>query len=97
MKRALAAIACAAGRDCSPVQRIGRTGTSTSSSPMSRPQAGIHFTHNAGRRARNICPRRWAPACAFFDSDGDGWPDILLVNGKDFDAARPAHRCRALP
>jgi len=22
------------------------------------------------------------PGCAFFDFDGDGWLDILLVNGK---------------
>ena len=33
--------------------------------------------------ARSICRKRWAPGCAFFDADGDGWPDILLINGKD--------------
>ncbi len=28
--------------------------------------------------------------CAFFDYDGDGWPDILFLNGMDW----PGHRLR---
>jgi len=47
-------------------------------------QAGIHFTHNAGRTGRKYLPETLGAGCAFFDADGDGWPDILLVNGKDF-------------
>ena len=43
-------------------------------------QAGIKFVITAAAPARSICRRPWAPACAFFDADGDGWPDILLVN-----------------
>ena len=30
------------------------------------------------------------PGCAFFDYDGDGWLDILLVNGMDW----PGHKRR---
>ena len=47
-------------------------------------QAGIHFTHNAGRTGRKYLPETLGAGCAFFDADGDGWPDILLINGKDF-------------
>ncbi len=45
--------------------------------------AGIHFTHNAGRSGKKWLPETMGPGCAFFDFDGDGWLDILLVNGKD--------------
>jgi enediyne biosynthesis protein E4 len=47
-------------------------------------QAGIHFTHNAGRSGKKYLPETLGAGCAFFDADGDGWPDILLLNGKDF-------------
>src|ERR1017187_2684674 len=47
-------------------------------------QAGIHFTHNAGRTGHKYLPETLGAGCAFFDADGDGWPDILLINGKDF-------------
>src|SRR6266446_3608448 len=47
-------------------------------------QAGIRFTHNAGRSGKKFLPETLGSGCAFFDVDGDGWPDILLINGKDF-------------
>jgi hypothetical protein len=47
-------------------------------------QAGIRFIHNAGRSGRKYLPETLGAGCAFFDADGDGWTDILLVNGKDF-------------
>ena len=47
-------------------------------------QAGIHFTHNSGRTGKKYLPETVGAGCAFFDFDGDGWPDILLVNGKNF-------------
>src|SRR5262245_61134956 len=47
-------------------------------------QAGIRFVHNAGRSGKKYMPETLGAGCAFFDADNDGWPDILLVNGKDF-------------
>ena len=46
--------------------------------------AGIHFQHNSGRSGKKYLPETLGPGCAFFDADGDGWPDILLVNGRDW-------------
>src|ERR1700689_4814047 len=53
-------------------------------------QAGIHFTHNSGRAGKKCLPETLGPGCAFFDADGDGWPDILLINGRDWKPG--AHR-----
>ncbi|HXI42603.1 MAG TPA: CRTAC1 family protein [Bryobacteraceae bacterium] len=46
--------------------------------------AGIHFTHNSGRAGKKFLPETLGAGCAFFDADGDGWPDILLINSKDW-------------
>ncbi|MEP6715951.1 MAG: CRTAC1 family protein [Terriglobia bacterium] len=45
--------------------------------------AGIKFTHNAGRTGKKWLPETMGPGCAFFDADGDGWLDILILNGRD--------------
>jgi len=45
--------------------------------------AGIRFTHNAGRTGKKWLPETMGSGCAFFDADGDGWLDVLLINGKD--------------
>jgi hypothetical protein len=50
-------------------------------------RAGIHFTHNSGRAGKKYLPETLGPGCAFFDADGDGWADILLVNGRDWKTA----------
>jgi hypothetical protein len=47
-------------------------------------QAGIHFTHNSGRAGKKYLPETLGSGCAFFDADGDGWQDILIVNSKDW-------------
>src|SRR5580693_6704401 len=55
--------------------------------------ANIRFTHNSGRAGRKYLPETLGPGCAFFDADGDGWLDILLLNGRDW---KPGAR-RSLP
>jgi hypothetical protein len=47
-------------------------------------QAGIRFVHNSGRAGKKFLPETLGSGCAFFDADGDGWPDILLINSKNW-------------
>jgi hypothetical protein len=46
--------------------------------------AGITFVHNSGRAGKKFLPETLGAGAAFIDVDGDGWPDVLLVNGKDW-------------
>ncbi|HWC00618.1 MAG TPA: VCBS repeat-containing protein, partial [Bryobacteraceae bacterium] len=46
--------------------------------------SGIRFTHNSGRAGKKWLPETLGSGCAFFDADGDGWPDALLINSKDW-------------
>ena len=46
--------------------------------------AGIKFIHNSGKAGKKWLPETMGSGCAFFDADGDGWLDILLINGKDW-------------
>ncbi len=47
-------------------------------------KSGIDFLHNSGAFGDKRLPETMGPGCAFLDYDGDGWPDILLVNGMDW-------------
>ena len=47
-------------------------------------QAGIKFVHNSGRAGNKYLPETVGSGAAWFDADGDGWPDILLINSKDW-------------
>jgi hypothetical protein len=47
-------------------------------------QAGIKFVHNAGKDGKKYLPETVGSGAAFIDVDGDGWSDILLINGKDW-------------
>jgi hypothetical protein len=52
--------------------------------------AGIHFVHNSGAFGKKYLPETMGSGCAFFDFDGDGWQDILLINSMDW----PGHKRR---
>jgi hypothetical protein len=46
--------------------------------------AGIRFKHTSGAFGKKYLPETIGAGCAFLDFDGDGWVDILLVNGADW-------------
>ena len=46
--------------------------------------AGIRFRHNSGAFGGKFLPETLGSGCAFLDYDGDGWQDILLINGSDW-------------
>src|SRR5687767_6104281 len=43
-------------------------------------EAGIRFRHNNGAAGKKYLPETMGAGAAFFDSDNDGWLDILFVN-----------------
>jgi enediyne biosynthesis protein E4 len=47
-------------------------------------KAGLDFRHNNGAYGGKLLPETLGSGCAFLDYDGDGWQDILLVNGTDW-------------
>jgi hypothetical protein len=55
-------------------------------------QAGIHFSHNSGATGKRYLPETLGAGCAFTDIDGDGWADIILINGKDLDDDKKSTR-----
>jgi enediyne biosynthesis protein E4 len=50
--------------------------------------AGLQFRHRNGAFGGKLLPETMGAGCAFLDYDGDGWQDIVLVNGMDW----PGHK-----
>jgi hypothetical protein len=50
--------------------------------------AGLQFLHTNGAYGGKLLPETLGSGCAFLDYDGDGWQDVLLINGMDW----PGHR-----
>lgn len=55
-------------------------------------EAGIRFRHNNGAYGKKYMPETTGSGCAFIDYDNDGWQDILLINGMDFEDAPKKRR-----
>jgi hypothetical protein len=51
--------------------------------------AGIRFRHNSGAFGRKYLPETMGAGAMFFDADGDGWQDALLINSRSW-PGRPA-------
>ena len=47
-------------------------------------RAGIRFRHNSGAFGKKYLPETLGSGGAFVDVDGDGWPDILLINSRNW-------------
>ncbi|MBC7927496.1 MAG: CRTAC1 family protein [Bryobacteraceae bacterium] len=43
-------------------------------------QAGLQYRHDNQATGKKFLPETLGPGCAFFDYDGDGWQDILLLS-----------------
>lgn len=52
--------------------------------------AGIDFVHTNGAYGEKLLPETMGSGCAFFDFDGDGHPDLLLVNSNYWPWRKPA-------
>lgn len=77
----------------SPLFRSGILAGQANSSPGFRltdvtVPAGLNFQHNTGAFGGKYLPETMGSGCAFLDYDGDGWQDILLLNGCDW----PGHK-----
>ncbi len=58
-------------------------------------EAGIRFRHEDGGTGRKYFVEVMGPGCGLFDYDGDGWPDVYLVNGgalPGYTGPRPTNR-----
>jgi hypothetical protein len=53
--------------------------------------AGLDYHHNSGAFGEKYLPETMGPGCAFLDYDGDGWLDILIVNGADWPGHKRQH------
>ena len=47
-------------------------------------QSGVAWTHNTGAFGQRWLPETLGPGVVVFDANGDGLPDLLFVNGRNF-------------
>jgi len=52
-------------------------------------ESGIDFVHIHGATGEKLLPETMGGGCAFFDYNGDGFPDILFVGSKQWDHDHP--------
>jgi hypothetical protein len=57
-------------------------------------QAGINFKHQNGASPQKFMPETMGGGSLIFDYDGDGWQDVLLINGGSFVDTRVAAAAR---
>lgn len=86
---AIAALLAALAAGMAAPQAPARKPAAPAASPALRftdvtAAAGLEFTHNSGRAGKKYLPETMGSGGAFFDFDGDGWLDVLLINGKDW-------------
>ncbi|HEY3129547.1 MAG TPA: CRTAC1 family protein [Acidobacteriota bacterium] len=57
---------------------------------------GIQFVHNSGAAGKKYLPETMGSGCAFFDFNGDGYQDILLINSTNWPGSGKAPAYMAL-
>ncbi|HEY8151353.1 MAG TPA: VCBS repeat-containing protein, partial [Vicinamibacteria bacterium] len=66
-------------RSASPAPAASRVSLSDATTA-----AGIRFKHNSGAFGKKYLPETMGAGVLFVDLDGDGWPDLLFVNSKNW-------------
>ena len=87
-RSAILAIAAALAICALDAQQRAAAGTTPTFADVTS-AAGIRFRHNSGAFGRKYLPETMGSGGAFFDADGDGWQDVLLVNSQPW-PGRPA-------
>jgi len=97
MRRVLLAIACAAIVVAGP-SATARRAESAPAAIFSdvTTSAGIRFRHNSGAFGKKYLPETMGSGVAFFDADGDGFPDLFFVNAKSWPGQKSAASRQAL-
>lgn len=87
-------LGCSSRQDASSVRAAAPPAPSPTTLPVFEDvtaERGLRFRHHTGAVGRYFMPETMGAGCAFFDYDGDGDPDILLLNGTDW-TKRPGVR-----